>query len=191
VLHCGSPLAASFGLGVPLLLKAVEEVNMTEVSALDVVVDYRDNTIATPGLHPGVISDVVILDKVMPGAKHPMLGIVVDLADQQDTYDDPVKVKIEVMQSAVLGSNLRDIFERLGFKPAKEGRFTLRSLVGTEVDVFVTHHAGKNRNFTFPNVIPKDLNARGKGVDRPTATEVDNTIVVEGKWGRRQRERAR
>lgn len=160
---------------------------MADSSLLDMVVPFPDKTIATEGLHAGVIESIVPLGpQTIKGVTHDWIRIWVGLTDQADANGAPLRVGCDVtLTSYSVNSHLLTIFKRLGFKPSKD--FTLSKLIGVEVDAFVTHEPGKVKGNVFANVNGDDLYARGKGVARAIATEVPESVpVVVSKWMNRK-----
>ena len=150
---------------------------MPERSALDDVLEYRDLEPPRLGLHTGSITDIVYLDKppeksVKTGEELPWLGIVVELTDQVNLNGEPYFPRVEVTRSMKPGSNLRRILTALHFDPSREKQFQLRQLCGVEVDVNIRHRPGANENYTFGNVSPDDVSARGEGAAKQKLAEI-------------------
>ncbi len=163
-------------------------------------VDFQNDDIADTGLHSGVICGLEDLgEKTIENrdagydsqATMRWMNIWVSLTDQSDVRGNPLKVRVELTQSGAIKSHLWNILVRLGFGSSKGGKFSLKNLIGTEVDVFVYHERGHNKNYRWAKVEPEDLTLRGKGRKRQVAVPIDDSIIVEPKWMRERTRGAR
>ena len=137
----------NFGTRVPEPEPEIEV--ETETIETDTVVEFPNTEeTASVGLHSGVITKVETVRKTFKKVHElPEYWIRFTVAvEEQDMYGGSLLVVCEAARDAKShGASLREVLYRLGFKPPTDKKFELKSLEGTEVDVYVRHNIGDNK----------------------------------------------